>query len=456
LLSGPRGFGQPITPSGKSVLIIGASLAGLSAAYELLSVGYDVTVLEARDRVGGRVITFDEFVPNRYVEGGGEFIGRNHPTWIAYAKKFGLELLDVGDVDLEMPIVIGGRLLSKADAARLWKEMEAASKLIDQDAEAVVEDEPWETPKAHLLDRRTVGEWLRGLHVSALAKRGLAAHLVADNGVALDKQSYLGQLALVKGGGLEKYWTETVAFRCKGGNQQLARKLVGEIGSERVNTRLAARSVRIENNTVIVGCDDGRERIADDVVVAVPPTVWGKIEFLPALPSRLRPQMGSNVKYLISLKNRFWKNAKLSADSLSDGNAQFTWEGTDGQDGDAPAAMVAFSGGPAAEVIRAIPRGQLDAAYKADLAKRYRAIGAAFVASRFMNWPSAEWTRCGYSFPAPGQVTTIGPLLQGGIEDKIHFAGEHTCYKFVGYMEGALSSGVSIARRLALRDGAVK
>ena len=79
-------------------------------------------------------------------------------------------------------------------------------------------------------------------------------------------------------------------------------------------------------------------------------------------------------------------------------------------------------------------------------------IDAAFVKSRFMDWPAAAWTRCSYSFPAPGQVTTVGPLLYRGIGDRLHFAGEHACYKFVGYMEGALQSGVAIARRLARRD----
>ena len=57
------------------------------------------------------------------------------------------------------------------------------------------------------------------------------------------------------------------------------------------------------------------------------------------------------------------------------------------------------------------------------------------------------------SFAAPGEVTTMGPILHKGIEDRLHFAGEHTCYKFAGYMEGALNSGVAIARRLAVRDG---
>ncbi len=70
------------------------------------------------------------------------------------------------------------------------------------------------------------------------------------------------------------------------------------------------------------------------------------------------------------------------------------------------------------------------------------------------NWPRDPWALAGYSFPAPGQVTTVGPLLHEGL-GRLHFADEHACYKFVGYMEGALNSGVSVARRLAARDGVI-
>jgi monoamine oxidase len=456
LLSGPSVFGQPVKPNGKIVVIVGAGFAGLAAAYELLAVGYDVTVVEAQERIGGRVLTFDNFVPGRFVEGGGELIGRNHPTWMAYAKKFGLELLEIVETDAAMPIVIGGQLLSDKRAALLWKEMDAASKLMDRDAETVVEDEPWNTPNAHALDRRSVAGWLRGIRAGTLVKKGLAAQLVSNNGVALEKQSYLGQIAQVKGGGVEKYWTDTEAFHCKGGNQQLAKNLFEAIGAKRIKTKLPAHAVMVEGQKVVVDCGDGSKLAADDVIVTVPPAVWSKIKFMPALPETLTPQMGSNVKYLVSLRQRFWKDAQLSPNSLSDGNVQFTWEGTDGQKGDAPAEMVAFSGGPGSEAVRAIPADRRDAAYKKDLTKRYPAFAAAFVTSRFMDWPATDWTMCSYSFPAPGQVTTVGPLLHEGIANRIHFAGEHTCYKFVGYMEGALNSGVSIARRLAERDGFAK
>jgi monoamine oxidase len=72
-----------------------------------------------------------------------------------------------------------------------------------------------------------------------------------------------------------------------------------------------------------------------------------------------------------------------------------------------------------------------------------------------MDWPNDPLTNGGYSFPAPGQITTVGKTLRDGI-GRLHFCGEHTCYKFVGYMEGGLNSGVSLAARIAKRDGVVK
>src|SRR3954470_24111260 len=75
---------------GKRIVIVGAGFAGLAAACELKSAGYDVLALEARNRVGGRVVTFRNFVPGKHVEGGGELIGSNHPMWVAYKERFKL------------------------------------------------------------------------------------------------------------------------------------------------------------------------------------------------------------------------------------------------------------------------------------------------------------------------------------------------------------------------------
>jgi monoamine oxidase len=452
LLSGPRALAKRANPSGKRIIVIGAGFAGLTAAYELLSAGYDVTVLEARDRVSGRVVSFGNFVPGRWVEGGGELIGSNHPLWAAYAKKFGLEFLQVPDTSADWPVVIDGKLLSESEAAPLWEGLDDILESIGNDAGPILEDTPWESPDAKKLDMTTVPEKIMSVDAPEIAKKAIIGDFVSETGVPSDRQGYLGLLTAVKGGSIEKYWTETEVYHCKGGNQQLAQRLAAEIGAERILLNLPASEVTIGTDRVVVACADGRTFTADDAILTVPPSVWDNIEFDPPLPALLRPQMGHNVKSLISLKNRFWLSDNLSPESLSNGNVQATWEATAGQEGDT-AAMIAFSGGPSADAMRAIPADKRDAAYAEELQQRYPKFAEAFVRSLFMDWPAAPWTRASYSFAAPGEVTTMGPLLHKGIEDRLHFAGEYACYKFAGYMEGGLNSGVTVARRLAVRDG---
>jgi monoamine oxidase len=437
--------------------VIGAGFAGLACTFELKSAGYDVTIVEARGRIGGRVLSFDEFVPGKNVEGGGELIGSNHPTWVSYAEKFGLEFLDVTeDEELHAPLYLLGQKVGDADAEELYKEMEAAFSLMNEDAESVDAYEPWNSSNAEVLDQKTTADWLRKLKKSDIASRAIATQLWADNGAPLERQSFLGMLAQVKGGGLEKYWTDSEVYRCKGGNQQLAGKLAEAIGNDHMIIGMPVTTVQVTEKRVIVTCKDRRTIEADDVVLAVPPSVWHKIQFVPELPSTIKVQMGTTVKYLCSVQGRFWKESGLSPNAVTDGDISETWDGTDNQLEGAGAALVAFSGGPAAEACRRYPNAlERDKAYVRELEKIYPGFGANFIKSIFMDWPSDVWTLAGYSFPAPGQVTTVGPLLHKGV-GRVHFAGEHNSPAFVGYMEGGLNSGVSLARRLAERDGIIK
>ena len=439
--------------AGRAV-IIGAGFSGLAAAYELSRAGYEVTVVEARNRVGGRVISFSDLVAGKNVEGGGELIGSNHPAWIGYAKQFNLEFLDVTEEDAEFPIVLGGKRLTADQSEALWEEMETAFNTIVGDAANVDADEPWKASNAQALDRRTLASWIDALDASPLCKAGLHTMMTADNGVITEWQSYLGNLAMVRGGGLEKYWEESEVYRCKGGNQQLARKFVAAIGQPRVLTRTPVRRVAIGDGGVRVTLGNGNVLDAEHVVLTAPPSVWNRIAFDPALPPGLAPQMASNVKQLIALKSRFWQRAELAPELMTDGPVSLTWHATDGQAG-AGEALVAFSGGPAAETCRGWTATERNENYLAELQKVYRAVRPSFVRARFMDWPGDPWTKASYSFPAPGQVTGQGPILREGI-GRLHFAGEYSSYAFMGYMEGALNSGAAAARRIATRDGVVK
>jgi len=457
MLSGTGLWANALRPSfaAKRIVVVGAGFSGLACAYELKAAGYDVTVVEAADRVGGRVLSFADFIPGRNVEGGGELIGSNHPMWVAYAEQFGLEFLDVTELeDGDFPIVVAGKRLTGEESLALYEELDAILNGMNEEAETINADEPWASPDAAALDKRSIAHWIAAQDCSDLCRAALIAMLGGDNAQAVDRQSYLGMLAAIKGGGGEPYWTESEVYRCKGGNQQLAHKLAGELG-KRVIIGLPVRKIESLADKAVVTCADGRTIECDDVVLTTPPTAWSSIELQPSMPGALRPQMGSAVKYLAHVKRRFWLDANTDPASLSDGDISWTWDATDEQPGDENACLTSFSGGPSAERARARKGDARDAAYRAAIEPVYPGFTENFVRARFMDWPGDRLTLAGYSFPAPGQVTTVGPLMQRPI-GRVHLAGEHTCYKFVGYMEGGLTSGVQTARRLAARDGVLQ
>jgi monoamine oxidase len=441
----------------KRVIVVGAGYSGLACAYELITAGYKVTVLEARNRLGGRVLTFKDMVDGKWCEGGGELIGSNHPMWVKYAEKFELKFIDVTDDDsLHYPVHLMGKLRTEDEVTKIYEEMDASFSSLNEQADKIDADQPWTSPDAMALDKQSLGDWIKGLKVEDLSRAAIDIQLASDNAIDNAQASFLGMLTAIKGGGGQKYWDDSEVFRCEGGNQQLALRLAEMVGADRIRLRLPVSEIKVDANGVVVTCADGRTIEADDVVLATPPSTWDRIKFSPDLPGNIRTQMGSACKYLSAVKKRFWLDTKNSQYSLTDGDVSQTWEGTDGQPEDpANALFVGFSGGSAAKRCLAREGAAADAAYKAELTKTYPAYADNLIKTRFMTWPKEEWTKAGYSFPAPGQVTSIGPTYYKGL-GRLHFAGEHTCYKFVGYMEGALNSGASLALRIAKRDGVAK
>ena len=440
----------PVMENGRRVVVLGGGFAGLACAYELHSVGYNVVVVEARNRVGGRVLTFTDMVPGKHVEGGGELIGTNHPTWLSYGAKFHLELKTIPDDDaLESPIMIGGRKLEKEETEKLYKEMDTAFATLNEAARNVDALEPWKTANAESLDARSMGDWFAGIEASHNAKRAIRAEIESNEGVPLERQSYLAFLTMVKAGGVEKYWTDSETVRCMNGNQALAFKLAQKLG-DRVRLGEPVVSVTVGDQHVMVTTANGNRFTADDVVLTLPPSTWSDLHISPPLPAELHPQMGPAVKYLSAVKRPFWKDSGLAPDSLTDGDIAMTWDGTAGQAGGGN-LLVGFSGGPAADHLRSMVPADREAYCRSFLDRIYPQFQENVGNVRFMNWPSDQWTRAGYTFFAPRQVTTLGPTLQSGV-GRLHFAGEYASLGFPGYMEGALSTGVAVARRIAARD----
>jgi monoamine oxidase len=149
-------------------------------------------------------------------------------------------------------VILGGERLGPKEAKVLFEEMKIANHEMTSDAVPVYADEPWKSPNANLLDIMTTAQWLRGVPVSRLCKLALASEFAANNGVALGRQSYLGNLAQVKGGGLEKYWTDSEIYHCRRGNQLLALRFADALGqSLRLETPVMSILTKEDRVTVM-------------------------------------------------------------------------------------------------------------------------------------------------------------------------------------------------------------
>jgi monoamine oxidase len=378
---------------------------------------------------------------------------------MAYGKRFKLRFSELPDSPTDV-IELNGRLLNAGAARELHQKMRAVFRTMNREARPVPAYTPWEMPSAAQLDRQSLADWIARQSVSDDCKIAMGIQFTAINGIVPAWQSLLGVLAIVRGGGLDNFWDQTDTLHVVGGCQQLATRLAdsvrGRAGEEAIRLKRPVRTVRIRQDGALVELRDGTKLEADDVVLTAPPSVWNRIEFVPTLPPGLSTPLADNVKYLAVTNGRPWADAKRSVNAMSTGPVQLTWETTAGQDPKGEHAIVAISGGPAADTCRSWTANARDGRYRSALERFWPGFTKASVRGRLYDWLGDPYSRGSYSFPAPGQVTVAGPLLLRGVERRLHFAGEHCCYAFTGWMEGALSSGVRLARRLAERDGLVR
>jgi monoamine oxidase len=261
--------------------------------------------------------------------------------------------------------------------------------------------------------------------------------------------SMLAYAAMVKGGGGKDFYAKSETKRAPGGNDALATALAGAI-APRVLFNAAVLSITRAKKKVLVAAGRGEPTEFDAVVVTAPPSVWRRIAFDTPL-GQHRPQMGENVKLACRIDRPVWEDQGLHPELKTDGMVQQTWVSaisptTAGQYG-----FTLFSGGRSAQRLRGIdPRDRAPQAFASLRAPFPRLQGAASEV-RFIDWPGMANAMASYSFPAPGEVLRFGPTLVDGWNDglaPVRFAGEYTSYAFIGYMEGALQSGVRVGNAL--------
>jgi monoamine oxidase len=457
-------------PSRRSadVVVIGAGFAGLTAARNVVAGGRSVIVLEARDRVGGRVWNHD--LPGGHIsERGGTFVGPTQDKVMALARELKVATFPTYDTGDDVYVADGQRSTYSDTSVfgtappdpEIVVPLATIIPGLDSMSTNVPVSAPWEAANAASWDGQTLETYLtsqptsnqRFLEVAALATRTIF-------GAELRELSFLFTLFYIASSGDETHpGTFERNFdtrggaqqsRLVGGSQEIALRMAERLGGASAGTRgrvvlgtpvrrivQGARGATVYSDRLTVGCKQ--------VIVAVPPTLAGRIYYEPILPFE-RDQLtqrygqGTLTKVAATYARPFWREAGLTGTAVSTGgpvSATFDDSPPDGSIG----IVFGFVGGDFARSYNATA----PAVRREQVLKQYAQFfgNQALKPTGFFetSWSGEEWTRgCPVGIPSTGTLLAYGSRLRAPV-GRLHWAGTETSTYWNGYMDGAVRSG---------------
>lgn len=421
------------------VVVVGAGLAGLTAAHTLVDAGATVQVLEAADRVGGR--TRGGFTADgQWLELGGQWVSAEHTELRGLVERFGLQLVDAGSP---------GRVVHVHDGEVKAEQHEVDSAITQfaAIAESVDMGEPWHTPDAALLDEQTFAGWIRAVLPTAAARAqftaACAALFIPDpvEVSLLHAAFYFRSTGLV--GALRGIDRHAQEWRIEGGPSALCERMAADLGKAvRVNSPVR-KLVRDGGVTAIGG--DGFRRTARCAIVTAAPPMSARISYDPILPSD-RDQLSQRlhsiavVKIYLVYDRPFWRDAGLNGEAVIDsGPIPVIMDNT--PPGYSGGVLVAFIEGADSLKWQLRTRDDRRKAFVDTAVRVFGEQAGNPVEYLEYDWSMDEFTRGCYSghFP-PGAWTAYGSALTAPV-GAIHWAGTETSRTWTGYMEGAVRSG---------------
>ncbi len=429
-------FGRFFIGKKPKVIIIGAGFAGLAAALQLHKKNIEFVILEARNRIGGRVFshTIDR-AENLVIELGAEWVGNSHARVRELCDEFSLELQNN---QFDTHLIYQGKYYKKNewDYSEAWKTkfqslLDGYDKMTQADKVKLDKTDWWrylvnngcegrDLDLRELLDSTDFGETIR--NVSAFA--ALAEYAESSEKNEMD-------------------------LKIKGGNSMLAQKIAETIGPDKIKLQhRVQRVVQQSKGGVKVFCDSGESFAADKIICTVPTFAAQRIIWEPGLPAEQVNAM-NQLQYARINKNpllfreRFWKDE--SFDMVTDQSPHYFYHATKNQVS-GKGVLISYTIGEKAAVVA----NQTDE-WKADMIQQtlqpyFGDVKSLMDKQANYYWGNDEFSRGAYAIYGKGQWFTLQPILRRS-HIHTHFAGEHLA-EWQGFMEGAINTGEEVASRI--------
>jgi len=441
----------------KRVIVVGAGLAGLSAAYELTAGGHEVTVLEAQTRPGGRVLTLREpFSDGLYAEAGAMVIPDTHDLTLKYCSLFGLTLSQdlssesgLGDVlHLRGKRILGAPgeepdypfdLEPEEDEIGPWtKYVVSAAKTLGNPAAA-----DWSADSFREYDDLTYLEFLQRQGASSEAIASLTAGLLWGDGPETVSALTVLRDAVHQNAGS---W-----YAIRGGNDLLPKAFATRL-AEKIH--YGSPVVKIEQDdhgvrAVVLEAGTHRKIDSDYLVCAIPFSVLRRVDMPPLSPEKERAirelPYFSAARISLQSRKRFWVDQGLNGAAWTDLPIMSVHNMTSDQPG--PRGILqAYMGGPEARRMTRLTEDERISFTVRHMEEVYPGIREHFEGGASKCWDEDPWARGASSWYKPGQFGDLWPHI-GRPEGRLHFAGDHTS-AWIRWMQGALESGNRVAQEI--------
>jgi monoamine oxidase len=448
------------------VVVVGAGLSGLAAARGLTAAGRDVVVLEGRDRVGGRT-EGSHLADGTPIELGGQWIGPTQDRMYELVEELGLEWFRTYNDEGKLLLDLFGKQTRVASHRGALPRLNPFT-LVDLGqglarftrlANRVDLDEPWTSPRAEKLDGQTFESWVRR---NLRTPSGRAYFRIACEAVFAAETTDLSLLHALfyshSGTDFETLISTDRGAqqdRIVGGSIRIAETMAASLGDR---VRLGTVVARIEQDDagVRVVLRDGEVVAGSQVIVTLPPTLAGRLDYSPALPSwrdqlTQRLPAGSVIKVYAAYDEPFWRADGLNGQVASDqGPVRITFDNS--PPSGTPGVLMGFLEGNEA---RTWARRTIDERRDAVLGSFARYFGPrALEPTEYVerDWMAEELTRgCYGAHFTPGVWTAYGHALREPV-GRIHWAGAECSPVWNGYMEGAVRSGEATASEVIRKD----